>query len=492
MAARRTLYDNTIDYGQPIPESPARKQADINLPEYIGAWVRDQKPSIAKNSTDITNKLIEMGFESKDDLKRMRDHTVLMAALGINYVQAMALADDAMAIHNQPTASFAAAPLAVDRTIPLVPPVRKLVPYEAWTGKMEVPPGSHVCSEAELHRWMAALLCFVEAQSPSLGPILREFCINPGMQDPEYNNLHAKIPEFDDRQLAHAISGSIPSSMQERITTTLGIAALGLDILRQVTAVHYGSSAIKFKIKAAADLCYNKVIPVTSRCDLQVALEKHLKAINILKDNGQTLGEDMQKIGLNALVSKLQMADEITAATNIIESTGDWTCAHLIAIIRKRAEQWLFLPGELPYKEAACAGVFRHSTQCHQHLAGNCKKKRGHGIGECPWLHDPDFKGRKDLVPVCNRMDAQGNCQLPQGTCIFRHPIPSVPPKVADIPPAPQQVQHVAVVAAATGAPIADTVSELAEIKTLLLGLLQEQVSQKALISAIFAETTDE
>ena len=79
---------------------------------------------------------------------------------------------------------------------------------------------------------MAALLCFVEAQSPSLGPILREFCINPGMQDPEYNNLHAKIPEFDDRQLAHAISGSTPHSMQERITTTLGIAALGLDILR--------------------------------------------------------------------------------------------------------------------------------------------------------------------------------------------------------------------------------------------------------------------
>ena len=89
-------------------------------------------------------------------------------------------------------------------------------------------------------------------------------------------------------------------------------------------------------------------------------------------------------------------------------------------------------------------------------------------------------------------MDAQGNCQLPQGTCIFRHPIPSVPPKVADIPSAPQQVQQVAAAAAATGAPIAVTVSELAEIKTLLLGLLQEQASQKALISAIIAETKDE
>ena len=130
MAARRTLYDNTIDYGQPIPESPARKQASINLPQYIGAWVRDQKPSIAKNSTDAAIKLIEMGFESKGDLKRMRDHTVLMAALGINYVQAMALVDDAMAMHHQPTDSPSAAPIMVDRTLPPVPPVdRKYAGY---------------------------------------------------------------------------------------------------------------------------------------------------------------------------------------------------------------------------------------------------------------------------------------------------------------------------------------------------------------------------
>ena len=75
------------------------------------------------------------------------------------------------------------------------------------------------------------------------------------MQDPEYKLLHGKIPEFHDRQLAHAISASIPSSMQERINTKLGITALGLDILRQVKAVHYEASTVKFKIKAAADPC---------------------------------------------------------------------------------------------------------------------------------------------------------------------------------------------------------------------------------------------
>ena len=99
MAARRTLYyGTTANYGLPIPESPARKQADINTHAYIGAWVLDQKRSIARKSTDITTKLIEMGFESRGDLKVMNDHTVLMAALGISYVEANSLVNDAMAI----------------------------------------------------------------------------------------------------------------------------------------------------------------------------------------------------------------------------------------------------------------------------------------------------------------------------------------------------------------------------------------------------------
>ena len=74
---------------------------------YIGAWVLDQKWSIARNATDITLKLIEMGFESKGDLKVMKDHKVLMAALGLNYVEANSLVIDAMAIQQQ-----LAAPLA--------------------------------------------------------------------------------------------------------------------------------------------------------------------------------------------------------------------------------------------------------------------------------------------------------------------------------------------------------------------------------------------
>ena len=98
MAARRTLYETTTNYGQPIPESPARKHADVNTHAYISAWVNDQKRGIARIATELTPKLIEMGFESRGDLKVMKDPTVLMAALGINYVEANSLVNDAMAI----------------------------------------------------------------------------------------------------------------------------------------------------------------------------------------------------------------------------------------------------------------------------------------------------------------------------------------------------------------------------------------------------------
>ena len=113
MAAWRSLYESTTSYGQPIPESPARQQADINTHAYISAWVNDQKRSIAKKATDLTPKLIEMGFETRDDLKNMKEYTVLMAALGLNYVEANSLANDAMAIHQQCTSS----------SLPLSPPL---------------------------------------------------------------------------------------------------------------------------------------------------------------------------------------------------------------------------------------------------------------------------------------------------------------------------------------------------------------------------------
>ena len=54
------------------------------------------------------------------------------------------------------------------------------------------------------------------------------------------------------------------------------------------------------------------------------------------------------------------MAGEITAATNIIEFTGDWTSAHLIALIRKRADDSVDLPVTAPVQGGCLYGVSPH------------------------------------------------------------------------------------------------------------------------------------
>ena len=62
--------------------------------------------------------------------------------------------------------------------------------------------------------------------------------------------------------------------------------------------------------------------PLTSRNQLQLALNAHLQALAFLKKNGQALGDAMILYGLNSLVQHLQMANEIEAAINIHERTG--------------------------------------------------------------------------------------------------------------------------------------------------------------------------
>ena len=50
-------------------------------------------------------------------------------------------------------------------------------------------------------------------------------------------------------------------------------------LLRAVCAHHYGPHAIKAMLLAAANLCYNEVVPVTQKCDLR----EHLSSGGVLQ-----------------------------------------------------------------------------------------------------------------------------------------------------------------------------------------------------------------
>ena len=133
------------------------------------------------------------------------------------------------------------------------------------------------------------------------------------------------------------------------------------------------------------------------------------------------------------------------------------------------------LPSAAATKElaAAASAVYRHTTQCHQWLGKGACTRGSH----CSWAHDPEFKGRTDLVPTCPHLAAEGKCPLKN--CYYRHPTPS---GAANLPATlPVNLPSKDRAAAAVHD---DTLAyDMAEIKTMLYGIIKEQAEQKTAIT---------
>lgn len=446
-----------LTYGPPIPASPARLKADPTKLPFIHAWIKDFPDDSISNAADaITEKLKELSFTSHASLYHLDDsYLAVLESKGINPIHAKMLVRDAKALHE---------------TEPIVtaspPPVKSIKPFPSWTERMT---GTHICCYLELLRWLTILLCFVEAHSDLLGPLLRLFIKDPGMNDSDYKVIHDQISEWLQRQLAATILSSIPSAMAKLILSSLPdtFAADGLDILRAICRPHYGATALKIKIAQATDLCFTNVPSVTNRNQLQLALNAHLQGLEYLSKHGQAFGEDMAIRGLMILVQHLPLATEIEAAKNILENADKtWTLPDLTKILQRRAAQWLLLP---TIKDVAAASVQRIQKRfnlptCHKWLANGCCNRQG-----CNFAHTPEHKGRSDLLPVCPYMDDEGNCNRTH--CIFKH-----------LPDATLQPAAAQEVAAAAKTPNQHT-SELDELKAMMLTLIKDQAEQKAIIT---------
>ena len=252
---------------------------------FILAWLKDFPVySISADADAITKKLHDMGFDSMASLYHMTDAYVdVLESKGFNPIHARLIVRDARALHETATA-MPDSPPAVKSKAPK--------PSPPWTERMT---GTHICCPHKLIRWLAILLCFVEAHCDLLGPLLRLFMKDPGMNDADYKTIHDQISEWLQRQLAATILSSIPSAMAKLALSSLPdkFAADGLDILRAICKPHYGTTALKVKIEQATDLCFTNVPSVTHRNQLQLALNAHLQSLEFLTAQGQGLGPDM-------------------------------------------------------------------------------------------------------------------------------------------------------------------------------------------------------
>ena len=411
-------------FGPPNTASPARLKADPNNVSFIHAWIKDfPVESISSNADEITKKLTLMGFDSLASLYHMDDgYIAVLETKGFNPIHAKLIVRDARALHETAPVALAFPPHVKSTA---------LKPFPTWTEKMA---GTHICCYLELIRWLTILLCFVEAHSGVLGPLLRLFMKDPGMNDSDYTTIHDQISEWFQRQLAATILSSIPSAMAKLILSSLPdtFTADGLDILRAICRPHYGTAALKVKIEQATDLCFTNVPSVTNRNQLALALNSHLQSLEFLRKQGHGFGENMAMRGLEILVRHLPLANEIEAARNIHENADKkWTLPDLTKILQKRATEWLLLP---TVQEVAAASVPRNQSNqkrwpaptCHLWLAtGACTRQ------DCTFKHTPEHKGRSDLLPFCPHLDDKGKCT--RHNCMFKHH-PDVPLQQAQAP----------------------------------------------------------
>ena len=449
---------------QPIPASPARKIADPDTAAWIHGWLQGFPACISGQADTLTPKLESLGFTSYDSLMWMTDITDL-TSIGVPVIHAKMMIKDAKAHFPSPKSKSASPP-------PVTPkPTRK--PFLNWSDRMV---GTHICTKQELLRWLMALLFFIEAQSDTLGPILRAFCLDPGMPQIAYLALHAQIPSWEQRQLAATIISSIPSAMFILVSASLPnmIAADGLDILLAICKPHYGAIAVKAQIQTATDLCLHHIPVLTHLSQLQLALNNHLQGLALLKQHGEQFGDAMIRAGLMTLVRPLKLADEIKVATDCLEGAGGtFTSANLITLIQKRASEGLMIPSTAKETAAAAASAgfrapYGHHTQCHSWMAKSiCPRGQ-----TCSWTHDPAFKGRTDLVPNCPRQAAEGKCS--SNNCFYKHPTPSC---AANLPVTlPVTLSSTERAAAA----VLDTHAyEMAEIKKMLYEIIKVQAEQQ-------------
>ena len=328
---------------------------DPKTEEYIFTWLSDLSviyPDLQDDLPGYSKALCKLGYKTLASLHFMHPEfqgdpvTEVKTALKINVVLAKAIVAEALALHPRDVAdparsrSRSRSPPPKRRSRSRSPPPQE----RRWQADDDKLNGGHTTPESELKRFMESLLCFVYGQSDELGAVLRQFFLDPGMSDTDFNVLNDQVSERLQRQLAVALMPALPTQMSQALSARLKPGVYGMVLLRAVCAHHYGPIAIKAKLLTAANLCYNDVVPVTQKCDLHVRerLNAHLRALQYLEEANQKLGDAMTGVGLLKLVSQLQLQPEIDATRNIHERNSlVWESKDLLELLDKRANEWL-------------------------------------------------------------------------------------------------------------------------------------------------------
>jgi len=208
----------------PVPASSIREATPEESEAWIDYWIKDiatQFQEFAPNAQAYAEALCVMGYVSKSSLALLHDDDRLDAlkelqdGLGLPRGMAKRLLNEALALHpRNALVPSTSAPVTATPAIPVA--LRPFAPYLDKLGTSTNT--SHTCSDTELNRYLDTLLCHVHGQSETLGPLLEQFCNDPGMNDNDFEALQLQIPAWHHRQLASIVTQSLPPNVSRVLT----------------------------------------------------------------------------------------------------------------------------------------------------------------------------------------------------------------------------------------------------------------------------------
>ena len=170
------VAENNTLYITPMPVSAARAATAEESSDWVGEWLLDlatHYPAFARNAEQHADGLNLIGYTTKSSLTYMHENTAvreIQDALELNLIMAKQLVLEGRALHPRHELADNKPP-RVDNTSRPAVTSKALKPFPPWPERLT---GTHICCpHLLLLRWLAILLCFVEAHSGLLGPLLQ-------------------------------------------------------------------------------------------------------------------------------------------------------------------------------------------------------------------------------------------------------------------------------------------------------------------------------
>ena len=381
--------------------------------------------------------ILKAGFRSKSRLRLMVSVEQLVA-LGVNWVAATLLVEQAQALHG---ALVGAGPQAFASVQAMGMPASRV-----WEGVLEGFPkgrsGSGGMSLPEKSLMMPALrkaIYKVAAHSEDMGWRCSKVVAETSMDDEEFAKLESEANASENIKLAGLLASSMDGGSLEYVESVAGPGAGGLTIFRTLVGAY--STLGKEGIKALTSEVMAKAGPVHRR-DASMALAAWKRAQRELQARSQSPSDSQLEESLIRISKNWEINAWLQTKAEVAEQLDkQWGWEEVLAALQAKAADWVNLPK--PAANQAVDGGRRVMGPCWAYTVKGCACNKG---ASCRFKHEAgkeDSRDRSTMAPCAKGAQCPGpaKCPMRHGKFPISYHVDSwrrVPPIVPSfVPPLP-------------------------------------------------------